>query len=238
MSNAENEGISLILPSYLEADNLEIILPNVISALRSINIPFEVIVVDTQYPLDKTNTVCSKYNVIYLNRENSNSYGSAIKTGIKYAKYSYITIMDSDCSHDFNELSKMYKKMKDGFDVCIASRYIRGGNSYNSLILKLMSYCVNITFRLIFDLNVKDVSNSFRMYNAEKLKSITIECDNFDLVEEILIKFRHKFNNAKIIEIPTYFNKRLYGRTKRNLFLFILSYIKTIYDLLKFKNKD
>lgn len=69
------------------------------------------------------------------------------------------------------------------------------------------------------------------------IKHIPLECDNFDIVEEILIKLCLEFKNIKIKEIPIFFDKRIYGKSKIDLVKFIFSYITTIIKLLKIKSE-
>lgn len=228
--------ISIILPSYKEYDNLKILLPNIEKELTDID--FEVLVIDTMESLDDTKELCKEYNFVkYFNRENGNNYGDAIRTGIKYSSKKYIIIMDADGSHPVNKIKELYNCIeKDNVDLAICSRYVEGGNSHNGVILKCMSLIVNICYRIIFSLKVKDVSNSFRIYKSDMLKSINLECNNFDIVEEILIKLSSKYKNIKIKEIPIYFNKRLYGKSKRHLIRFIFSYIFSIIKLYKIKD--
>lgn len=228
-------GVSLILPAYKEAENLQTILPKIHEAFKKLPCPYEILVVDTVEPMDNTKAVCEANGALYVVRKNGNLYGDAIRTGIETAKYSRTSVMDADGSHNPEDIVRLYEKMDEGYDLCIGSRYMKGGDTDNNFILKLMSYCLNLTFRILFDLNVKDVSNSMRMYDSEKLKSIKIECDNFDLVEEILIKLRYKFRDIKITEIPVCFNKRVKGKSKRCLWAFIISYFQTIIKLWKFK---
>lgn len=228
-------GVSLILPAYKEAENWQTILPKIHEAFKKLPCPYEILVVDTVEPMDNTKVVCEANGAFYVVRKNGNLYGDAIRTGIETAKYSRTSVMDADGSHNPEDIVRLYEKMDEGYDLCIGSRYMKGGDTDNNFILKLMSYCLNLTFRILFDLNVKDVSNSMRMYDSEKLKSIKIECDNFDLVEEILIKLRYKFRDIKITEIPVCFNKRFKGKSKRCLWVFIISYFQTIIKLWKFK---
>lgn len=228
--------ISIILPAYKEYDNLKILLPNIEKELCDID--FEVLVIDTIESLDDTKELCKEYNFVkYFNRENGDNYGDAIRTGIKYSSKKYIIIMDADGSHPVNKIIELYNCIeKDNIDLVICSRYVEGGNSHNGFILKFMSLIVNICYRIVFSLKVKDVSNSFRIYKSDMLKSINLECNNFDIVEEILIKLSSKYKNIKIKEIPIYFNKRLYGKSKRHLIRFIFSYIFSIIKLYRIKD--
>lgn len=188
--------------------------------------------------LDDTKEFCKKYRYVkYYNRENGNNYGDAIRTGIKYATMKYLVIMDADGSHPVDKIRELYNCIeKDNIDLAICSRYVKDGDSHNGIILKFMSLIVNICYRTVFSLKVKDVSNSFRIYKSEMLKSINLECNNFDIVEEILIKLSRKYKNIKIKEIPIYFNKRLYGKSKRHLIRFIFSYVFSIIRLYKIKD--
>lgn len=111
------------------------------------------------------------------------------------------------------------------------------GYTDNNFVLKFMSWILNVTYRIMFGLKVRDVSDSFRMYNAKYIKSLELECNNFDIVEEILIKLKYCFNNFKVKEIPITFNKRAAGESKRDLVKFIGSYIKTMKKLLKIKQQ-
>ena len=186
--------------------------------------------------MDDAEEVCSKNSAKYIHRENGNLYGDAIRTGINKSSSKYILIMDADGSHEPKSIIDLYEKIvKDNADVVIGSRYIKGGKTDNNFILKSMSYILNVTYKIIFGLNIKDCSNSFRIYKSDIIKNLKLECDNFDIVEEILIKLTKFYKNIKIEEIPIYFKKRDEGVSKRDLIKFIFSYIKTIKRLLDIK---
>lgn len=222
-------GISLIIPAYNEAENLKSLLPKVFCALSSLKLSFEVLVIDTMQAMDDTESVCRDSGAICIRREGGNMYGDAVRTGIKAASYSYIVMMDADGSHSPAYITDMRQAMqKTHCDVVIGSRYTKGGNSANSFLLKAMSYILNLTYRIVFGIKARDVSNSFRLYKADALKSISLECENFDIVEEILIKLCRSRHNFSIAEVPIYFDRRKAGKSKRSLFKFILSYISTM----------
>jgi len=231
-------SVSVILPSYKEAENLIELLPEIKKVLSCINQPYEILVVDTMTKTDKTEEICQRNDCTYINRENGNKYGDAIRTGISKAANAYTVIMDADGSHNPNDIIKFYTEMEKGYDLVIGSRYIQGGNSQNSVILKLMSYFLNITYRVFFGLKVKDISNSFRMYKTEQLNALSLECNDFDIVEEIIIKLSKNISCFRILEVPVFFDKRKFGESKRDLFKFIFSYVKTIEKLTKMKKEN
>lgn len=221
--------MSVVLPAYQEAENLEGILPRIHAIVKKMDIEYEVIVVDTMEPMDDTKRVCQENHSLYMNREYGNLYGDAIRTGISKARGEYLVIMDADGSHDPQAILVFYEEMLQGnYDLVIGSRYCKGGQTDNNFILRFMSYVLNVSYRVLFGLKVKDISDSYRMYRTEKIKDIKLECDNFDIVEEILIKMSREIDDFRVKEVPISFNKRDKGASKRNLIKFVFSYLTTI----------
>lgn len=226
--------LSVVLPAFAEAENLEVILPKIKAALKDIDA--EIVVVDTMTPTDQTPRVCEQSGVRYVARRNGNNYGDAIRTGIEEARGKYTLMMDADGSHSPEAIAGFLNEAEqDNCDLVIGSRYCENGETENIAVLRFMSYVLNVSYRVIFRLNVFDISDSFRLYKTEQLKRLKLKCDNFDIVEEILIALTLLYPEMKIKEIPICFKKRAFGESKRNLFKFILSYIFTIFRLLKIK---
>lgn len=230
--------LSIILPAYSEAENLKKILPKINIEISKLNIEYEILVIDTVKKMDNTDEFCTLNNAIYIAREGGNSYGDAIRTGIKKANGKYILIMDADGSHEPHSIIDIYNLMiSEKLDVVVGSRYCKGGQTDNNLILKVMSWILNFTYKTIFFLKASDCSNSFRMYDSFKLKSLKLECANFDIVEEILIKLQLMYPSIKLGEVPVHFKKRNLGFSKRDLKRFIFTYLVTIRKLLKVRKK-
>lgn len=226
--------LSVVIPAYKEAENLKIILPQIQDALKDID--YDINIIDTMEAMDDTEVVCQQYSVNYFHREGGNFYGDAIRTGFKVATKDHILVMDADGSHSPLDFSKMLKDA-EMYDLTIGSRYVSDGKTDNPLILVFMSWIVNVCFRLALGLKVKDISDSFRIYKTTDVKALRLDCSNFDLVEEIIIKLSVFHKNYRIREVPITFNKRMYGESKRDLLKFAFSYISTIVKLFKIKTK-
>lgn len=223
--------LSVIIPVYLEEENLCIILPRLKSVLSALKTKFEINVIDTLEPMDNSKAVCQVNGANYFNRENSNYYGDAVRTGIKYARGKFVIFMDGDGSHTPEFIPQLIK-YKEDFDVVIASRYIKGGATDNNKTLILLSKIVNFLYALILKLECKDVSNSFKLYRAGMLKKLDLYLNNFDIIEEILFKMKKNNKHLKIKEVPYTFKQRMFGHTKRNLLIFAFSYL---FSLLRLK---
>jgi len=222
--------LSVLIPAYLEEENLRILLPRLKSTLQASGLSFEVLVIDTETPMDGTKEVCESVEVGYVSRLGGNFYGDAVRTGLGRALGRALVFMDADGSHSPEFCLELIQHQGEG-DVVIASRYVEGGSTDNSKALIFMSRVVNVLYSVILGLNCRDVSNSFKLYKAELFDGVTLVCKNFDIVEEMLFKIKQRKKDVRFVEIPFSFKERMFGHTKRDLFAFILTYFVTILKL-------
>ena len=222
--------LSIIIPSYLESENLKQILPKVHMVLQEIVTNYEVIIVDTVVPMDNTPQVCKENNVKYCNTSKQDSYGNAIRTGIGQIHSEHTIVMDADGSCDPGFIKELYNN-RAGNDVVIASRYIEGGGTNNTRFEVISSLVVNKLFSIILNIKCKDTSISFKLYKTDDLKKLVLNCKNFDILQEILFKLKKAKPALQIKEIPFTFTKRMFGKSKRKLVVFIASYLHTILKL-------
>jgi dolichol-phosphate mannosyltransferase len=222
--------LSVVIPAYLEEENLRLLLPRMTRTLESLGVRWEVIVVETMRPMDKTADVCIENGCTCIAREGGNSFGDAVRTGISKTRGERVLFMDADGSHPPEFIEELWRHRSDA-DVVIASRYAPGGVTENSWSLVLMSRLLNLSYSWILGLNCCDVSNSFKLYPGEALRGLKLTCTHFDIVEEILCRLVHGHPSVTLKEIPATFKKRMFGDTKRNLLVFVASYLYTILRL-------
>lgn len=228
--------LSVVIPAYLEEENLRVLLPRLVSVLRAAQPAYEVLVVDAQEALDNTAAVCRGvgHGVIHCVREGGNRYGDAVRTGIARSLGRYVLFMDADGSHTPEFIPRILEH-KDGHDVVVASRYAKGGATENPTSLIVMSRALNLAFRLVLRIPCQDVSNSFKLYRADLLKPLHLECNHFDIVEELLVRCMVAKSPLRIAEVPFVFKSRMFGVTKRNLLPFMFSFLVTLVRLFAIK---
>jgi dolichol-phosphate mannosyltransferase len=215
--------LTAVLPAYQEAVALRQLLPALTASLAELTGAYEIIVVDSQQPLDDTEAICRLHGVGHVWRRGGPLYGDAVRTGIAEARGRYILLMDADGSHNPAQIKRLWQR-RENFDVVIGSRYVEGGQTENPAILIFLSWVVNVVFRLLFGPHCKDMSNSFRLYRAELLKPLRLRSANFDIVEEILILL----SDYRVVEVPVTFERRKAGESKRNLVVFAAGYLGTL----------
>ena len=221
-------SITAAILAYGEADNLRILLPKIKKELDAIGEEYEILVVDAAVPMDDTASVC-KGIARYVNQEHP-FFAGAFRTAIEYATKDKFLILDGDCSHDPVVIPRINRRFNEtGADVVIGSRYVEGGISNDSRSSYLMSQILNGLFRRALKIDARDISTDYRMYRTASLKRVKLTCERYDVLQEVLLRLKMlNGGTIRIEEVPIEFNKRVYGESKRSLFVFVMHYVRTI----------
>jgi len=230
--------VLVITPAFQEWDNLLELLPRVVKQLVQFDEQSKWLIV-----CENSITNRSAYDKILMHegvkvccREAGNeSFAAALQVGINQINsHEYIVFMDGDQSHHPEQIKKLVDVLcsNDDVDIAISSRYIDGGSSENSFVLKTMSKVLNFVFRKFLKLDAKDVSTNFKAFRAPLLGDIKLVSKNFEAVEELLIHCAVRLGHApNIHEIPDMFTTRIYGESKRKLGQFIGTYLISLFFL-------
>jgi dolichol-phosphate mannosyltransferase len=217
--------VAVLIPCIEEDKNLSFLLPKIKKVLH--NYRYEIIVIGSKFKKDNSELISKNNLVNFIRRKDNDNYGQAIRAGLKVSKSKKIIVMDADGSHDPNFLVNLLN-FSNSYDLVIASRYVEGGNTENNFFLIFLSKILNICYSILLNISIKDISNSFRCYDAKIIKNLKLNCNHFDILEEILFKIIKNNKSVKIIELPFSFKKRKYGKSKRNLFLAIVYFVTLI----------
>jgi len=231
--------ISIIIPVYHEEKNIEKVLKQIKSEVKT---PHETLIVyDTKRdPTFHTVTQLSnKYKNTKLVRNNIGSKKgvvNAIKTGISQSKGEVVVIVMADLSDEISAIDKMFGLIQQGYDIIAASRYIQGGKKVGGPILKTyLSKVAGLSLHYIFKIPTRDATNAYKMYRKSIFRDIRIESTGgFEYSLEIVLKAYNK--GYKITEIPTIWYDRMEGKSNFKLIKWLPKYIKTY--LLVFKKNE
>ena len=86
--------------------------------------------------------------------------------------------------------------------------------------------------KVCIGVKANDISTSYRLYDAKQLKNVHLVRNNYDVLQEVILRMKKNKKDFKIGEVPIEFNKRMFGESKRKLFKFICGYIVTVFYLL------
>jgi len=122
--------LSIIIPAYNEASRLPKTLREVDKYLSNQNYEYEIIVVNDGSK-DKTAEVVKDLmleikNLKLIDNKENHGKGYVVRQGMLQAKGDYRIFTDADNSTSIEQIEKMLPEFKNGYDVVIGSRDIKG----------------------------------------------------------------------------------------------------------------
>lgn len=212
----------VIIPTYNERENILAI----IDAVFNLPQQFHVLIIDDGSP-DGTADLVRNAQVKYAGklfleeRKGKLGLGTAYIHGFRWCierDYQYICEMDADFSHNPKDLPRLVEACKNGADVAVGSRYVKGGKIENwPWDRHVYSRGGSMYTRIITWLPVKDSTAGFVCYSRNVLETI-----NFDEIKfvgyafQIEMKFAAWKLGFKIAEVPITFIDRRLGVSKMN----------------------
>jgi dolichol-phosphate mannosyltransferase len=227
----EKPDLSVIIPARNEAENLAHLIPQIRSVLGPLNLVLEIIVVD-ELPDDEERLVVSQNGAILLSPP-SNGYGLALQAGFNRAHADYIATIDADLSHPPKFLHELWNRRHTA-DISIASRYVVGGRAEMPLFRLWLSRMINLLFSRGLDLQIKDMSSGFRMYNRRCIPWGNLSGKDFNILQELLVKALTQ--GYRIREIPFNYKPRACGSSHARVIKFGLAYLRTFIQLWRIRN--
>ncbi|MDH7476476.1 MAG: glycosyltransferase family 2 protein [Microgenomates group bacterium] len=223
----------IVLPTYNEAENIEILIPKIFRAVEKLNNwEVHILVVDSLSP-DKTAEIVKKLMKKYprlhllvtakegLGKAYIKGFNEAIRTINPYLFFE----MDADLSHDPAVLPNFFKQIELGADFVIGSRYIKGGSIPKDwgFHRKIFSFLGNMIVRLGFmKLKITDWTSGYRAIKSWLIKSVFDHIKNYSgYVFQIALLDQAIKRQAIIKETPISFQNRKKGVSKINFSQYI-----------------
>lgn len=211
----------VIIPTYNEKENIE----NIIHHVFNMGLNYHILVIDDNSP-DNTAAIVQRLidtqypDVLFmLQRTGKLGLGTAYIAGFKWAlekNYAYIFEMDADFSHNPNDLERLYTACKNGADMAIGSRYVKGGRIENwPLKRKLYSRGGAIYTKILTWSPINDQTAGFICYSKKVLQTIDLKAiTHVGYAFQVEMKFAAWKLGFKIVEVPIVFVDRRAGASK------------------------
>lgn len=216
----------VIIPTYNEKENIHKVLKRVFELPEE----FDVLIIDDNSP-DGTASIVKSLMDNYesrlhlLEREGKLGLGTAYIKGFRWAlehNYEFIFEMDADLSHNPDDLVRLYHTAKEGNDLVIGSRYVKGVNVVNWPMGRvLMSYFASIYVKVILGIKIDDTTAGFKCYRRKVLETINLSAIKFvGYAFQIEMKYTAWKLGFRVKEIPIIFTDRTEGVSKMNRGIF------------------
>lgn len=150
---------------------------------------------------------------IKVHRQGQPGHGEAYLEGMRRAAGDVIVFFSGDGNERAGDIPLLLEKMKEGYDLVIASRFGPGSKSFDATWLRILG---NKAFTMLVNLRwgtkLTDVFNAFRAIRRKKMEELNLDTSHFDMELQMVIKaIKH---GLKMGEIPTVEEARIGGKAK------------------------
>ncbi len=211
-------ALSIIVPTYMERGNIAELIDRIESSLEPL--PFELIVVDDASPdgtAECAEDLNERYgNITVIRREGKLGLSSAVLAGFQRANAEVLSVMDADLQHPPELLPELYRKVSEGHDLVVASRYVEGGGAEGlSLGRRIMSKGATALSHLLLaeTRKVGDAVSGFFMFKREVMEDAELRPVGYKILLEILVRCRY----GSVVEVPYTFKPRRSGKSSFSL---------------------
>lgn len=205
------------LPAYNEEAGIGDLLESIFIAFRDTQVDYKAVVINDG-STDKTIEVLEHYQHILpleiLEHNENQGLRAALNSGMKYIGWNgedddILICMDADNTHSPSVAFSMIDKIREGYDIVIASRYLPDSKVVGVPLPRLfLSYSARICFHMMAPIKgVKDFTCGFRAFRLSLIKEAYryyngkfITQDGFACTDEILLKSARLTD--KIAEVP------------------------------------
>jgi len=211
--------LSIVIPMFNEAENVESTLNQVEQALASFQGTYEIIAVNdgsidnTLEILKRMESQNRKIKVVSYSKNIGR--GMALRRGFRESRGEIVVSIDADLSYDPSYILDLVRPLRTGEDVdlVLASPYMPGGGVQNVPVLRLwISKLGNKILRFAMPNQIHTSTGIFRAYRKEVLDSLELESDGKEIHLEILSKAMALGYHVK--EVPAILKGRKKGRSK------------------------
>lgn len=220
--------IFVALPAYNEGEGIATLLREISHTAKEFlpGLEFTVVVVDdgsTDNTAESARAAFAeleaegyaRVSFLLISHPQNKGLAEAVKTGLFYCAdkggpRDVILTMDSDNSHTPGLIPHMVRRIYEGNDVVIASRFQPGARVIGlSVTRQMLSAGASVLLRTLFPIQgVRDYTCGFRAYRAELIRKVLAENPHFisetgfTVMVDVLLKLRKQKGVVLMTEVP------------------------------------
>ncbi len=209
--------LTVVTPTYNEAENLPILVTELHRALQGID--HEIVVADDDSP-DGTWRVAEDLaeddpTIRVMRRFHDKGLSAAVLDGMSIARAPYLAVIDADLQHDPDALPAMLDEVRSGADVCVGSRSTEGGGFGDwSASRRFVSWVATVIARILLRVPVSDPMSGFFVISEEAYARTAPSINPRGF--KVLLEFIGRNKDLTVTEVGYTFRNRTHGETKLN----------------------
>jgi glycosyltransferase involved in cell wall biosynthesis len=206
--------VTIVMPCLNEAEWLPACIANAKEALdamrRDMGLSGEIVLADNG-STDGSQLIARALGVRVVD-VGRRGYGAALIGGLKSANGTYLVMGDADGSYDFRESVAMVRRLRDGADLCMGSRF-KGRIEPGAMPWKnryIGNPVLTFILNLFFQAGVSDAHCGLRALTKSSFERLDLSGRGMEFASEFIIKAALK--NLKIAEVPATLSRDLRDR--------------------------
>lgn len=210
-----NPVVSVVIPSFNEAKSIAPLVQRLDTTMRSIQTPYEVIVIDdnsTDGTLQVLQQLQSSFPLHAYLKPSSTPKGKAhsLVGGFQQATGQVIVMLDADLQYPPEAIPSMLAKLSEA-DVIVANRV----KKHTSLLRRISSTLFQKIFSgFVHGIHV-DAQSGLKLFRREVIQRITLHPTAWTFDIELLVKAQHA--GYRVTSVPITLSKRQYASNKTKL---------------------
>ena len=211
--------LSILIPAYQEERTIGEVLRQVVAIdTEPAGFGKEILVCDdgsTDGTVDVVRERMADDERIRLVRHEKNrGKGAAIRTALADARGHYVLIQDADLEYEVTDYPALLCEVNRGADVVYGSRF-RNGTRPDGM--RAANYAANriltASANLLYGLSITDEATCFKVFRADLLRSLDLECEGFEFCPEVTAKLGRR--GISIAEVPIHYRARNIAEGKK-----------------------
>ena len=198
--------VLLVIPAYNEEKNIE----RVVKRLQEEFPELDYIVVNDG-SRDKTASICREKGFHLLDLPVNLGLAGCFQAGTRYAYekgYAYAIQFDGDGQHRPEYIAPMERKMREGYDIVIGSRFLEGKKDWSMRMIG--SRMIGAAIRLTTGARLTDPTSGMRLFSRKMIEEFALNLNYGP--EPDTISFLIK-QGARVAEVPVIIDERTAGES-------------------------
>jgi len=227
MKNKKNLDLSLVIPVYNEAENLEILYREIKSSCEKLGKSYEVIFIDDGSTDDSAlvlTNISKQHRAVKIIKLRKNfGQTAALSAGFDNSQGEVIITLDADLQNDPADFGLLIKKIEEGYDIASGWRVKRKDKLFSR---RLPSATANWLISAITRVKLHDYGCTLKAFRKEVLKNINLYGEMHRFIPAIASQMGVSIAEVKVNHRPRRFGKSNYS---------VLRFVKVMLDLLTVK---
>ena len=198
--------VLLVIPAYNEEKNIE----RVVKRLKEEFPELDYIVVNDG-SRDKTASICRERGFHLLDLPVNLGLAGCFQAGMRYAYekgYAYAIQFDGDGQHRPEYIAPMERKMREGYDIVIGSRFLEGKKDWSMRMIG--SRMIGAAIRLTTGARLTDPTSGMRLFSRKMIEEFALNLNYGPEPDTISFLIRQ---GARVAEVPVIIDERTAGES-------------------------